>query len=69
MDMNRAAILRRLDRVIAHYGEVTEENEMEFSVDVGMIASQDETINSICFKALLSIQFCGRNHVYLGKLT
>ena len=42
MDLNRAAILRRLDRVIAHYGEATEENEMEFSVDVGMIVSQVE---------------------------
>lgn len=35
MDLNREAILRRLDRVIAHYGETTEENEMDFSVDVG----------------------------------
>ena len=49
MDLNRAAILRRLDRVIAHYGEATEENEMEFSVDVGMIVSQVEIYDQVWF--------------------
>lgn len=49
MDLNRAAILRRLDRVIAHYGEATEENEMEFSVDVGMIVSQVEIYDQAWF--------------------
>ncbi len=49
MDLNRVAILRRLDRVIAHYGEVTEENEMEFGVDVGMIVSQIEIYDQVWF--------------------
>ena len=49
MDLNRDAILRRLDRVIAHYGEATEENEMEFSVDVGMIISQVEIYDQVWF--------------------
>ena len=49
MDLNRVAILRRLDRVIAHYGEATEENEMEFSVDVGMIVSQIEIYDQVWF--------------------
>ena len=49
MDLNRAAILRRLDRVIAHYGEATEENEMEFSVDVGMVVSQVEIYDQVWF--------------------
>ena len=49
MDLNRAAILRRLDRVIAHNGEATEENEMEFSVDVGMIVSQVEIYDQVWF--------------------
>ena len=49
MDLNRVAILRRLDRVIAHYGEATEENEMEFSVDVGMIVSQVEIYDQVWF--------------------
>ena len=47
MDLNRDAILRRLDRVIAHYGEATEENEMEFGVDVGMIISQVEIYDQV----------------------
>ena len=40
--VSRAAILRRLDRVIAYYGEADEANEMEFSVDVNAIISQIE---------------------------
>lgn len=47
MDLNRSAILRRLDRVIAHYEEATEENEMEFSIDVDMIISQLEIYDQV----------------------
>ena len=42
MDLNRDAILRRLDRVIYQYGEANEDNEMEFGTDVEMILSQLE---------------------------
>ena len=49
IDLNRDAILRRLDRVIAQYGEATEENEMEFSVDVGMVISQLEIYDQVWF--------------------
>ena len=49
MDLNREAILRRLDRVIVQYGEATEENEMEFSIDVGMIISQLEIYDRVWF--------------------
>ena len=49
MDLNRSAILRRLDRVIAHYEEATEENEMEFSIDVDMIISQLEIYDQVWF--------------------
>ena len=49
MDLNRDAILRRLDRVIAQYGEATEENEMEFSIDVGMVISQLEIYDQVWF--------------------
>lgn len=49
MDLNRDAILRRLDRVIVHYGEATEENEMEFSVDVEMVISQVEIYDQVWF--------------------
>lgn len=49
MDLNRGAILRRLDRVIAHYEEATEENEMEFSIDVDMVISQLEIYDQVWF--------------------
>ena len=49
MDLNRDAILRRLDRVIAQYGEAAEENEMEFSIDVGMVISQLEIYDQVWF--------------------
>lgn len=49
MDLNQEAILRRLDRVIAQYGEAAEENEMEFGIDVGMIISQVEIYDQVWF--------------------
>lgn len=49
MDLNQEAILRRLDRAIAQYGEATEENEMEFGIDVGMIISQVEIYDQVWF--------------------
>lgn len=42
MDLNKDAILRRLDNIIGLYGEAREDNEIEFSIDVGMIISQLE---------------------------
>ncbi len=42
LDLNREAIVRRLYRVIGQYGEANEDNEAEFSVDVGMILYQLE---------------------------
>ena len=49
MDLNRDAILRRLDRVIYQYGEANEDNEMEFGTDVEMILSQLEIYDQIWF--------------------
>ena len=49
MDLSRDAILRRLNRVIAHYGEANEENESDFYEDVGMIISQIEIYDQIWF--------------------
>ena len=49
MDLNQRAILRRLDRVIEQYGEATEENEMEFGMEVGMIISQLEIYDQMWF--------------------
>ena len=47
LDLNKKAILRRIDRVIVQYGEATEENEMEFSIDINMILSQLEIYDQI----------------------
>ena len=49
LDLNKAAILRRLDRIISQYGEASEDNEIEFSADVGMIISQIEIYDQICY--------------------
>lgn len=50
MDLNRDAILRRLDRVIAQYGAATWKNEMEYSIDVGMIIAQLEIYDQIWYE-------------------
>jgi len=49
LDISKDAILRRLDRVIMQYGEATERNEMEFSIDVGMLVSQIEIYDQIWY--------------------
>ena len=49
MDLNRNAILRRLDTVIAHYEEANEKNEMYFGADVDMIICQLEIYDQIWF--------------------
>lgn len=40
--INPESILARLDSIIRHYGEATEENEFEFSSDVSELVSQIE---------------------------
>lgn len=40
LDINKNAILRRLDMLIIHYGEANEKNELDFSIDVDMLVSQ-----------------------------
>lgn len=49
MDLNKEAILRRLDSVIWQYGEATEANEMDFTIDVDMIISQLGIYDQIWF--------------------
>lgn len=49
MDLNHEAILRRLDRVIVHYGEANEESEIEFRVDVEAIISQIEIYDRVWY--------------------
>lgn len=49
LDLNRDAILRRIDHIIAFYGEANEGNEMNFSVDIGQIISQIEIYDQVWF--------------------
>ncbi len=48
-DLNWDAILRRIDHIIAFYGETNEENELNFSVDIGQIISQIEIYDQVWF--------------------
>ena len=49
MDIKREAILRRLARLIAVYGEANEENESEFQLDVNLLISQIEIYDQVWF--------------------
>lgn len=49
MNLSKAAILRRLDFIIARYGEANEENEMNFSADVDALVSQIEIYDQIWY--------------------
>lgn len=47
LDINREAILRRLDEIIRRYGRATEANETDFSLDVERLISQFEIYDQI----------------------
>ena len=47
LDINKEAILRRLDRLIVQYGEANEDNELEFSIDADRLVSQVEIYDQI----------------------
>lgn len=49
LDINKNAILRRLDTMIIHYGEANEKNELDFSIDVDMLVSQIEIYDQIWY--------------------
>ncbi len=49
LDLNKKAILRRLDSVICHYEEANEGNEADFSQDVEMLISQIEIYDQIWY--------------------
>lgn len=49
LDINKKAILRRLDRLIARYDEANEENEADFLEDVSMLISQIEIYDQIWY--------------------
>ena len=49
LDINKQAILRRLDRIIERYGEANEGNESDFSFDVSLLISQVEIYDQIWY--------------------
>ena len=49
LDLNREAILRRLDWVIARYHEASEKNESDFSADVEKLIEQIEIYDQVWF--------------------
>lgn len=49
LDINKNAILRRLDMLIIHYGEANEKNEIDFSINVAMLVSQIEIYDQIWY--------------------
>ena len=49
LDLNREAILRRLNIIIEHYGEANERNEFDFQTDVETLISQIEIYDQIWY--------------------
>lgn len=49
LDINKQAILRRLERIIARYGKADEWNESDFDSDVCMLISQIEIYDQIWY--------------------
>ena len=49
IDLNRKAILRRLDDIIMRYDEANEENESDFMFEVERLISQIEIYDQVWF--------------------
>lgn len=49
IDLNKKAILRRLDEIIRRYGSATERNELDFSLDVRRLLYQVDIYDRIWF--------------------
>lgn len=59
LDINKKAILQRLDRIIGHYGEANESNEFEFESDVKRLLSQVEIYDQVWY--VRHIPECGEH--------
>lgn len=64
--INPESILARLDSIIRHYGEATEENEFEFSSDVSELVSQIEIFDQAIINKYKASEL-GELSSYLGK--
>ena len=49
MDLNKRAIIRRLQEIVSRYREAAEANEMDFDVEVGRLINQIEIYDQIWF--------------------
>ena len=49
LDINATAIMRRISDIYSRYGEVTEDNELTISVEVGRVVSQLEIYDQIWY--------------------
>ena len=49
MDINREAIMRRLNCIVSKYGEATEDNEFNFSQEVDTLISQIEIYDQVWY--------------------
>jgi hypothetical protein len=49
LDINREAVLRRVNSVVEKYGEANEENEIAFQMDIEAIIAQIEIYDQIWF--------------------
>ena len=59
IDINRRAILRRLDAVIGKYGDATEDNEFNYSTEVDKLVSQIEIYDQVWF--VRNMPSCGKH--------
>lgn len=66
VDINRRAILRRLDAVIGKYGDATEDNEFDYSEEVGRLVSQIEIYDQVWF--VRNMHSCGKHSDEAKKL-
>jgi hypothetical protein len=66
LDINRAAILRRLEWVISRYVEANEDNETNFQMDVEAIIAQIEIYDQIWY--VRNIPDSGKHSMRLKKL-
>ena len=64
--INPESILARLDSIIRHYCEATEENEFEFSSDVSELVSQIEIYDQAIINKYKASEL-GELSSYLGK--
>lgn len=68
LDLNRKAILRRLNAVIQKYGEANEKNEFSFEMEVNHIIFQVEIYDQVWFVRGVPVDKChSTNAVELVK--